>query len=153
MLENFLTHIDPSVIYSSAVVIIVYAFRESAIQYITELMSDYKIYSNRRVDDDGDPLSGQFCTVESRTNDGIHHIYYVEHYLWGRIKWIVPSNRRVKVWKYLKRKKKWVATKLPFSVWGSYTVYEMPIEYNTMSLKLEDYLNSVIAKVQDEKIC
>lgn len=142
-LEKVMNVLSPSMFYSGMAFIIAYAFRESVISYISNLMSDYKVYSNRRVDDDGDPKSGQFCSVESKTNDSIHLVYYVEEYLWGKIAWIIPSNRRIKIWKFLENERKWVPTKLPYSVWGKYTVYAMPVVNTEMSVKLRKCLEAL----------
>lgn len=135
--------LSPGMIYSGFTIVIIYIFRESVLGYLEELVADYRVYKNRRVDDDGDPKSGQFCTVESKTDDLVHHIYYVQEYMWGKIQWIRPSNRRIKVWKYLESIDKWVPTKLTYRVWASYTIYNMPQKNIEMKKKLIQRIKEV----------
>jgi len=143
--------LSPGMIYSGLTIVVLYIFRQNVLGYLEELLADYKIYKNRRVDDDGDPKSGQFCTVESKTDDLVHHIFYVEEYMWGRFQWISPANRRIKVWKYLDAIDKWVPTKLTYRVWASYTIYNMPRKNDDLTKNLIQRLKEIEEEMKIKK--
>jgi len=140
-MEQVVTAISPTMMWTFLITTIIGTFtaifKSTIFGYFSDLFRDRKLYNNRRVDEDGDPAEGEFCTVNSKTDDSKWGFAFVREYKWS---WIFPSKRKIHVSHYDGDTGLWVETKYSYPEWFNISVGSVPKKDQVLLHKLKSVL-------------
>jgi len=153
-MENILSNLSPTMWWASLASVMVGVFlaifKNTLISFFSELIKDRRLYINRRFDEDGDPATGEFCSLTSKTDDSNQFLIFVSDHKWD---WFNKFQRGVVFFQKI-QEDRWLKKTMPYAVWRTYDVCPLPEKrldlderYKTKEKVKDDFERKALGKV------